>query len=85
MEHGLERGPQFCILRYDVPCVGVAVEPGEIAAGNLQAYPVACLEHIAGGPEVDLVAIGPAQLQQCVQGCHGIRSGARASVLCPRQ
>ena len=37
--------------------VGVAVEAGEIAAGDLEPYPMPFLEQVAGGPQVDGVLV----------------------------
>mgnify|MGYP001471520615 CR=1 FL=1 len=44
--------------------VGVAIEPREVAAGYLQPYAVALSEEVAGGPEVDVVLVGPAWLDE---------------------
>ncbi len=35
------------------PCVQISVEPGEIAAGNLQPQRVALQKHVARGPQVN--------------------------------
>ena len=50
-------------FRGEVPArIEVSVEPGEIAARYLHPDAVAFFEHIAGGPEVDVVFVDPAGL-----------------------
>ena len=51
--------------------IGITVEAGEVAAGYLQPDLVPRLEHVAGGPQVNGIAIGPPRLHQRRAG-HGL-------------
>ena len=44
--------------------VGIAIETGEVARGDLDPDPVARLKKIAGGPEIDLVFLDSARFEE---------------------
>ena len=60
----LQRWCEFGVLGDPPPRVGVAIEAREVAAGDLQPDPVSRLEDVAGGPEINGVAIHAARLHQ---------------------
>ena len=64
VEDGLVGDLQHRILREGVACVRVAIVHGEIATGDLDADAVARLEEVARRPDVDVVAVGEARLDQ---------------------
>ena len=72
---------QPVVLTYWRSCVLVTIEPGEIAAGYLDPEPVACLEKVAGCPEVDYEFVDPARLNQRRFGLGGPKARADNAVL----
>ena len=76
--HGLLGLDQAGRIRRGLTRVRVAVEAREVAARHVQAEPVAGLEDVAGGPEVDGVGIG-------APGLDLFRGFARAAVACDQR
>ena len=58
VQHRLEGGLELGLTGDDRAGVGVAVEPGEVAAGDFHPDAVPRLENVAGGPQVNGVAVG---------------------------
>src|SRR6266540_7209070 len=80
VQNGLQRWLERGVLGHPPPRVGVPVEAGEVAAGHLHPYPMPRLEDVAGGPQVDRVAIRPARLHQAGSGCGVAVAGADDAV-----
>ena len=64
MKYRLHSRFQFGVLSDRVAGVGVAVETGEIAAGDLHPNLMSHFEHIAGGPQVYAVFVDLTGFQQ---------------------
>src|SRR5919197_3634947 len=80
VQDGLQGWFEFAVLGDPPPRVGVTVEAGEVAAGDLHPDPMPRLEDIAGGPQVDRVAIRPARLHQAGGGSGLSVAGADDAV-----
>ena len=68
VQNSLQHGLEVAVLGNPLPRVGVAIEAREVAAGDLYPDPVPRLEDIAGGPQIDRVAIHSARLHQAGDG-----------------
>ena len=64
VEDGLLGGEQLGVGAEGFAAVGIAVEAGEIAAGNLQADAVPLPEEVAGDPEINLELRGLARFKE---------------------
>src|SRR5215467_13647273 len=80
VQDGLQGWFEFGVLGNPSPRVGVPVEAGEVAAGDLHPDPMPRLEDIAGGPQVYRVTIGPARLHQAGGGSGVAVAGADDAV-----
>src|SRR5215813_13062209 len=76
VQDGLQGWFELGVLGNPSPRIGVTVEAGEVAAGDLYPYPMPRLEDIAGGPQVDRVAIRLAWLHQAWGGSGVAVAGA---------
>ena len=57
MVNSLLRQFQAIIRPYWCSSVWIAVETGEIAAGNINPQPMPGLQHMTGGPQVNCVLV----------------------------
>src|SRR5215470_19148659 len=76
VQDGLQGWFEFGVLSNPPPRVGVTVEAGKVAAGDLHPYAMPRLEDIAGGPQVYRVAIRSARLHQAGGGSGVAVAGA---------